>query len=277
MGGRKQTIQLTQQEAEEVDRLFENIRQQLNESTSREEAEEIFNKAVVELDKYGLLGGLTKKQAQQLAISRFRNRIDNRFVEKINTSISNGEQWNLLCLIAGATTTTTFYGTLSTASYAIESLIFSLKLRFWWFISDFLSGLLYEIVFRLLELNILNIFFLLLFKLSRVVSLVIPFQLGGVITFGLHKISLLPLLGTYWIPSTGWLFTLGLNGIIKPTTPFYGQFIGFSTYPPFEAYEYYRPVGTIGFRGIKICGILSGRSFYLGSAFLMKIGETQPH
>ena len=65
-GGWNQTIKLTKEEAEEVDRLFENIGLKLNESYSRNETERILFKAVVELDKFGLLAGLGVRQAQKL-------------------------------------------------------------------------------------------------------------------------------------------------------------------------------------------------------------------
>ena len=54
-GKEPQTVQLTQREAEAVDKLFEDIRTQLENVETREEAVEIFNEAIVELDRYGLL------------------------------------------------------------------------------------------------------------------------------------------------------------------------------------------------------------------------------
>ena len=65
-GQEPQTVQLTQEQADEVDRLFEDIRTQLDMVETREEAVEIFNEAIVELDRYGLLGGMSVKQAQKL-------------------------------------------------------------------------------------------------------------------------------------------------------------------------------------------------------------------
>jgi len=49
LNGGKQSIKLTQQQAKEVEALFNSIREQLNTSESREDAEEIFKDAVVEL------------------------------------------------------------------------------------------------------------------------------------------------------------------------------------------------------------------------------------
>jgi len=60
--GKKHTVSLTQQEADEVEFLFDKIHEQLNEVETRDEAEVIFKDAIVELDEYGLLGDLSVKQ-----------------------------------------------------------------------------------------------------------------------------------------------------------------------------------------------------------------------
>ena len=52
LGGRKHTVLLTKEEAEEIDRLFISIRDRLNATDSKEEAEVIFSEAVVELDTF---------------------------------------------------------------------------------------------------------------------------------------------------------------------------------------------------------------------------------
>jgi len=74
MNVRKQTVKLTQQQADKVDALFNSIREKLNTTESREEAEKIFKEAIVELDKFGLLGGLSIKQAQRLVTGGYQNR-----------------------------------------------------------------------------------------------------------------------------------------------------------------------------------------------------------
>ena len=98
---KKHTVKLTQQEADEVESLFDDIEQRLSEVESREEAEEIFKEAVVELDKYDLLGGLSVRQAQRL-VTRKYNRL-----QEANWILSDDNS-NYLCLIAGRTNDTTF-------------------------------------------------------------------------------------------------------------------------------------------------------------------------
>ena len=68
INGGKHTVSLSKEDAEEVDLLFKSIRAQLNNAESREKVVEIFKKAIIELDKYGLLDGLSGKQLQRLVV-----------------------------------------------------------------------------------------------------------------------------------------------------------------------------------------------------------------
>jgi len=94
--GKKHTVELTQQEALEVELLFADIEHRLSKIETREEAEIIFKEAVVELDKYGLLGGLSVRQAQRLVTGRYQN-IGNFLMEKSILQYSN-----MFCLLAGS-------------------------------------------------------------------------------------------------------------------------------------------------------------------------------
>ncbi|EMR75079.1 hypothetical protein MBGDF03_00859 [Thermoplasmatales archaeon SCGC AB-540-F20] len=68
------TVLLSKEDAEEVEKLIDDIERRLDDVETREETEKIFNEAVVELDKYGLLGGLSVKQAQKLVTGGYQNR-----------------------------------------------------------------------------------------------------------------------------------------------------------------------------------------------------------
>ena len=85
--GKKHTVKLTKQEAEEVELLFDEIRTKLDNVESRDEAEIIFKEAVVELDKYGLLGGLSVKQIQKLILGNYQNLGIQEFIDKIYEKI----------------------------------------------------------------------------------------------------------------------------------------------------------------------------------------------
>lgn len=103
--GKKHTVQLTQQEADKVEQLFDDIEQELSEVETREEAEVIFKDAVVELGNYGLLGGLSVRQAQRLVTgSNDNNKFSrvSKLFDKSNSMNSNSNN-NFLCLLLAKT------------------------------------------------------------------------------------------------------------------------------------------------------------------------------
>jgi len=107
--GGEHTVSLSKEDALEVEKLIDDIKRRLDKVETREDAVEIFNEAVVELDKYGLLGGLSVKQAQRLVAGRYQNSRMMKLLEKLNPSTSDKER-NYLCLIAGKTDITIFEG-----------------------------------------------------------------------------------------------------------------------------------------------------------------------
>jgi hypothetical protein len=107
-GAQPHTVQLTQQEADEMKILFDGIEQSLSNAQSRKEANTIVENAIVELDKYGLLGDLTVQQAQQLIIGdEYQQRLLERLDEKFHNGIFKA---NYLCLITGHLSTTCCFG-----------------------------------------------------------------------------------------------------------------------------------------------------------------------
>ena len=99
------TVLLSKEDAEEVEQLFDSIKEKLDKVETRGDTEQIFKEAVVELDKYGLLGGLSVKQAQRLVTIRYQHpfyyRVFNRIHKRIIIMLDENE--NLLCQIAGKT------------------------------------------------------------------------------------------------------------------------------------------------------------------------------
>jgi hypothetical protein len=244
MGGGKHTVQLTKEEAEGVDRLFENIRQQLNESNSREEAKKIFNEAIVELDRYGLLGGLSVKQAQRLVTGGLLNKVNKRFVDRIyNKNLQKlDENENVFCLIAGISAYTT---------------IENFRLRFW---TNLLTYILekeyYDIVGFFRFLLTIHILFLQAF----------PLTLGGIIGFGMHRH--IPYNTYYHIPAEGWIQTIGLNGIKRWNGSFWGALAIKSIYDH-NCQRWYP--GVLYFNGINVIVPKYSLHLLLGSAFWVKI------
>lgn len=103
--GKKQTVKLTQQEANEVEQLFDDIQDML----SNGDANEIFKDVVVELDKYGLLGGLSIKQVQKLVTSPYQRFQNNKFLQKIVDADKLDDNENSFCSIFGSITNVCFY------------------------------------------------------------------------------------------------------------------------------------------------------------------------
>ncbi len=103
--GKEHTVSLTQSEADEVDLLFADMEKRLSEVETREEAEIIYKEAVVELDKYGLLGSLSVRQAQRLVTGsndKDKFRMVSKLFDKSNTVKSNSNE-NFLCLLLAKT------------------------------------------------------------------------------------------------------------------------------------------------------------------------------
>jgi len=186
--GRKHTIQLTQQEADEVEQLFVDIEQKLSEAETREEAEIIFKETVVELDRFGLLGGMSVEQAQSLVTGKEHNpvvvKLFEIFYKRNHEKIGNNT--NILCLIAGITDYTWFIGPIM---WSFLILLFKIN-----------SEVLY---FILLSLFLSYSIFLTIF----------PMAFGYNIYVGNDDTH----------PAYGWLSTIGLNGKKSWNGPFIGN------------------------------------------------------
>ncbi len=237
--GRKQTVKLTQEEAEEVEALFESIRERLNATETREEAVEIFNKAIVDLDKYGLLGGLSVEQTQKIF------KVYNAVQRHIDTSVSS-ENENAFCMIAGRITDSLIFGPVTRLLPRLLEIIF--------YIYDY-----NEFLFAILFL----IWFYLYFALDSAFMSGYPFfplRVGSTIT-----------VGHYWefwleggtIPSDGWIWTIGLKGI----KIWIGEFIGGLDILDMSFVRIYLLFeGVRGFFGIQIQNLETDKTSFLGFA-----------
>jgi len=250
LSGKRNTVQITQRQAKELDALFDEIKLKLDTIESREEAVDIFNEAIVELDKYGLLGGLSVKQAQRLVIGKYQNMRIMKLIGQtftIDSGNSDGVT-NTLCLIAGKSIGWPF---------AFESILSRLLINMRWSI------------FYNFQLFGIGVSFL---STLRLISI------GNRIGFGGRYLVMEPHPEPYWedFTSEGWIITFDLNGIKSWDGDLYGQLSGpsisFMYIGPYE----YRP-GVIGFTGIKISNIYSFNQLFLGSALHVDIGSEHPN
>ena len=101
--GKKHTVQLTQEEADEVELLFDEIRTKLDNVESRDEAGVVFKEAVVELNQYGLLPkGMSVEQAQKLVVGEYSKDKGLSIFEKVSHENSIQEnQYNFFCFVSG--------------------------------------------------------------------------------------------------------------------------------------------------------------------------------
>ncbi len=236
-----QTVKLSQEDAQAVDKLFDEIKLKLDNVESREEAVEIFNEAIVELDKHGLLGGLSVRQAQRLVKGRLENSKYVRFLESKNNRIHAEANENWYCFIAG---------------FARDSDVLG---PFWMFRELLFPLIIYPLVwpFLLLRMIVMNIF---------------PWYLLAFISYG-GKIEESNTL----FPSTGWVWTYGSNGTVQWDGSFYGHERDMTfELQLLKGNHYY--VGAAGFCGLVLRAVGEHylNLFHLGWAFHVKIAYDEP-
>ena len=224
--GKKQTIQLTQQEADEVELLFDDIEQRLSEVKTREEAEVIFKDTVVKLDKYGLLGGLSVRQVQKLVTSNMQQ--STLFNQEEYININNEKDTNnsnLMCLIAGKTSETFITGILGRIALNL-----AIPLHF---ISEIIESLPDSILRTVLEgmFSRCYDFVLIYLVFVSLIDTFIPVSIGDVIIYD---------------DSQGWVLTFGLYGFKNWNGTINGNIESLILSLILES------IGVFGFRGIKV-------------------------
>jgi hypothetical protein len=215
------TVKLTKEQYQNLEQYLVDFRARLNQTTNREEAVPIFKEAVVELNKYGLLPkGMSVEKAQKFVISEQKQDINHR--KKSNMTART----LLFNLIAGRAEGY-FIGLgllLALLPYGIFSFIES--------ILQYVSGgILLTLIVKIL---------LLLF--DAVLGLVTFFTQN--FPFALLNYGFLVMFQDF-----GWIFSIGLFGIVSLNHPYA------------EALIY-------GFTGIKI-HLPDTSFFYLGSSLLL--------
>ena len=140
--GKKHSVKLTQQEADEVELLFDDMQDRLSAVETDDETIVIFNEAVVELDKYGLLGGISVKQAQRLVTGEYQKEKTITFIERDMEILDDNE--NLLCLIAGEADNTIIADIFSLLYAGIGIVNLLLMVGFWLLIPDIIEEFIFQ-------------------------------------------------------------------------------------------------------------------------------------
>jgi hypothetical protein len=249
LSGCGRTIKLTKKDAEEVDRLFENIRLKLNESNTRNEIKRILFNTIVELDKFGLLAGLNVRQAQQLISLEYNDFNLNNEIDKKNNQNPGSFQIeeNFNCIFIESLTNCSLFFQNGSLPFFIKALELIYKLNVNHYLAYFLLFNIWLISF--LTWSIINQYFL-------------PFTLWPVSLYiGEHQ----GFLGDY--PSEGWIWTYGRNRTVK----FKGKMIG-DIYRVNWTGTQWGYCGVRDFKGFKIYGNSNPKKIYLlGRASHMRI------
>ncbi len=258
LGGGKQTVQLTQKEAEEVEQFIDDLERRLDEVETREEAEEIFNEALVELDKYGLLGGLSIKQAQKLVLGPYQNVKFVKLLDNIYAvnSESNDKLKNFFCLTLGQFDEyyCWVHGSIGRICYSLASRMFIhfltnsiiFNIAGWMYENDFeqFGDLLVTIIAIILTpfaYTLLYSYYT-LFLMAKYY----PILIGTIVYLGRWDGGIF----NESSPSEGNLSTFGLLGRKSKTGFFYGNLPIFPVYIPIFEIKHYP--GILGFSGLKI-------------------------
>ncbi|MFA5101520.1 MAG: hypothetical protein WC525_00045 [Candidatus Thermoplasmatota archaeon] len=230
------TVKLTREQYQNLEQYLVEFRARLNQTSTREEAVPLFKDAVVELDKYGLLPrGMSVERAQRLVVGNGKS---TNIVNKIhNSEISVCH--NFFCLITGEAEDCRVAKTVISAFRIIFEKFFTSRIEFF---------LLY-----------MGTFFLWIMKNFTPASML---NFLSLLTFG-DEFYNYPGYGAY--PSTGWIYTVGVNGIDTINGSLWGH-IEF----PVMAFYWKCYTGAFGFTGIKL------GSFFLGAAVLVKVDVFQP-
>jgi hypothetical protein len=263
LNGGKKTVKLTREEAEEVEALFDSIREQLNATETREETKEIFNDAIVELNKYGLLGGLSVKQAQRLVTGGYQNQRMMKIIENMTNTGQEDNTSNVCCLVAGKTDKTLFVSPRMRFFYPI----------FHHWALDWSHYPLMELILKFANDQV-KFMALLIFTLLRVMELE-----WSEYVLVLYQENPIPrrcmmYLGNDLsedIPASGWINTYGINGKVGWEGDFYGNL-------PWGCFLIYKWCPAVdGFRGFQLyTDKFRQGHFYLGSARWVKIGPHPP-
>ena len=242
------TVKLTKQHYQNLEQYLVDFRARLNQTTTREEAVPIFNEAVVELNKYGLLPkGMSVEQAQKFVTGKYQNPKITANLEKIIDMYPKIEYLglNAICLITGSSDGTDITALFPVVLLIPYLLLFTIPIR-----------VLYALFDLSLLLNLEKLAFLFGILLEPILLLgaylyyrawTSPIGIGCYMTFGWFSG------GDHPQPryAKGYLISIGMLGFATAGEQFIGDAFGFS--------------------GLRIYNTDTHRTSYLGTALLVKI------
>jgi hypothetical protein len=230
---RKHTVKMTQKEIDEFYAYFDSIYEKLNNTESNEETSLIINEAILKLDRYDLLCGLSVEQVQK-RFSEY-NKLNGEIITNHISAKENSD-----CLVVGR----------AFRVYFIHPIIIWLdKLIEEKYPDTILSPLMF-IYKLLLQLRVTYGF------------PYFPIKMNTSIALGYYSLDMFDGGNK---PSVGWLMTIGSNG----TKGWIGRFRGHLKYFWGLDNKYY--IGVEGFIGFRISNPLTLMTSILGFANKVKI------
>ncbi|KYK29043.1 hypothetical protein AYK20_06225 [Thermoplasmatales archaeon SG8-52-1] len=258
---KKYTTVLTQEQNNELNSIINNIKNNLKNTETIEDTISIFNEAILSFQNLGLFPDhVPNKEIQKLVIAGISDP-KYKIGSSSNKHLSTEGFSNKLCYIAGETNLTF---TIPPVAISIHNMIFNI-----WKIVDRLSDF-----FPALEQGFITMIIcsqaLIITLLSKYYekSIISGCELGlGLSTFEYYTgYQIFP-------PSTGWIYTNGVNGKKSIEGEIYGHLSVFHIlYPNFiDIY-----IGVKGFSGIKI-ERETNETYYMGYASKVKVGSEVPN
>ena len=251
------TIQLTKQQVEEVQTIFDNLKNRLSTTETIKETQRTFNDTIIELDRYNLLPeDMSIEQAQRLVNHATNHHQMITPLQKLHVVPAAGTIQNSFCSIAGNTSNTHF------AKLAKRTALL------FYYIVDYYTGN------TPLDTaaTALYIVFNEIAKINQMILRQNGYHFGVCIYFGNYHYSPYP----DWLsPSQGWLSTNGVSGKQNITGSFWGQKMTGGWQPLDDWYMNYTWRGCLGFTGL-ILYAGTDSAYYLGSALSVNVGPNRP-
>jgi|GEM_PF-1656256 len=259
--GTLHSVQMTPQQAREIQRLFDNLKNQLSTTDSLYETHRIFNDTIDALARYNLLPNDLNIHHLKRLVTRARPyqkipRIRTNPHTSVHGTSNEGEMQNYFCSVAGNTSNT-----------HVAKLAKQIAHRLY-VIMDHYTG-------NALLVKVATALWVVFNEISKITQTMLTqngTHYGVSMYFGNYHYYPYP----DWLkPAEGWIFTDGINGKQNLTGSFWGQTIAGGWQPQDDWYMNYTWRGCLGFSGLIIYTGLDN-AYFIGSALHVHIGTDRP-
>ncbi len=255
------SLKVTRHQIREIQRVFDDLKNQLSTADTLQETHRIFNDTIDALARNALLpSDLSIPKLKTLVTSASRYKKISRIIKNQHTLLfdtsTDGEMQNFFCSIAGNTSNT------HVAKFA-KRIAHRLYV-----IMDHCTG-------NAILVKVATVLWIVCNQISKITQSILTqngSHCGVSMYFGNYHYYPYP----DWLqPAEGWIFTDGANGKQNLTGSFWGQTIAGGWQPQDDWYMNYTWRGCLGFTGLMIyTGIDS--AYYIGSGLHVHVGPGRP-